>query len=198
MGDLDAQHDSSSCGDDADGMAGAAPILSSEKWHGQSLLGSATLPRVGRFCGTFINRRSGPHTLALHLFAVMPSRRPPCGGSHSGRLPASDTGRHGGRYGALSCRRRRREEPIAFPARPAMGMTRFIIGLGPSPANHLGGGGHRPRTSRRSENLIRTVIVSNIRRSEGAILLRCADPPSHKAQFRNSNGMNRIARCAAI
>ena len=31
------------------------------------------------------------------LLPVMPSRRPPCGGSHSGRLPASDTGRHGGR-----------------------------------------------------------------------------------------------------
>jgi len=69
MGDLDAQHDSSGFVDDADGMAGAAPVQSSEKWHGQSLLGCATLPRVGRFCGTLINRRSGPYTLALHPVA---------------------------------------------------------------------------------------------------------------------------------
>ena len=61
--------------DDADGVAGAAPIQSPEIRHGQSLVGCAMLPSVGRRCGTLINRRSGPISLALHPVArrVLPA-----------------------------------------------------------------------------------------------------------------------------
>ena len=52
--------------DDADSMAGTSPIEPSKAGHGQSPLGCATLPSVGRSCGTLIHWRSGPHTLALH------------------------------------------------------------------------------------------------------------------------------------
>ena len=61
--------------DHADGVADAPPIRPAKIWHGQFPLGCSTLPSVGRSCGTLIDRRSGPLSLALHPVArrVLPA-----------------------------------------------------------------------------------------------------------------------------
>ena len=61
--------------DNAEGVAGAAPVQSSKVRHRQFPLGYTPLPSVGRSCGTLINRRSGLQTLALDPVArrVLPA-----------------------------------------------------------------------------------------------------------------------------
>jgi hypothetical protein len=89
--DPQAEHDGSGAVDDADGMAGAAPIQSPEIRHGQVLRGCATLPSVGRNCGSLIDWRSGLLSLALHPVArralPAPAMRRVSRGPFAGKRP---------------------------------------------------------------------------------------------------------------
>jgi hypothetical protein len=82
---------------DADSMGGTAPIHSRVVGHISGPPRCDRLARAGRSCGSLIDRRGYPWRDTL--WSVRTSRRPPRGGSHAGRRPASDTGRHGERSG---------------------------------------------------------------------------------------------------
>jgi hypothetical protein len=71
VADVVAQDDRSPVVDDADGMAGGAPVEAGEerggaKGHRRDLQVGVTLARVGRSCGSLIGRRSGWQALAQH------------------------------------------------------------------------------------------------------------------------------------
>ena len=63
---LEAGQDGARRVEDADGVAGAAPVETGMEWHGLTSSGWDRPARAGRSCGSLTDRRSGWQALARH------------------------------------------------------------------------------------------------------------------------------------
>ena len=114
--------------DHADGVADAPPIQPAKYGMGSSPLVALRYRVSGGPAGRSLTGAPGHSPWRFTLLPVVSSRHPPCGGSHPGRSPESERGRHGGCSYAPTFSPRMRGEKVNQRQRAAMSWLPRLTG----------------------------------------------------------------------